>query len=115
MRRSPTQLPTRRLHAAFLVLAASLATVALLSTSLVGRVPWLRLHVRRLGAGDVALRARGFVPVNATGGPIQPELLAAAQAAADSAGALMFTVLTPDPSIDRDPDRGCLYPAPTST
>ena len=94
MRRSLTQLPTRRINAAFVVLAASLAAVALLSTPLVGRVLSLQMHVRRSGAGSVALRGRGFVPVNATGGAIQAELLAAAQAAADRQGALMFTVLT---------------------
>jgi hypothetical protein len=97
MRRSLTQLPNRRINAAFVVLAASLAAVTLLSTPLTGGVLWLRTHVRRFGAGSFELRKRGFVPINATGGPIQAELLAAAQAAADRQGAFMFTVLTLHP------------------
>ncbi len=93
MSHRPTKLTTKRLNAAFLLLAVSLAAVAFLSMPLGSRMLGRHWRLRRLGAvGGGALRGRGFVPVNATGGPIQQELLAAAEAAADRQGALMFTV-----------------------
>ena len=92
MSHRPTKLTTKRLNAAFLLLAASLAAVAFLSMPLSSRMLGRHRLLRRFGAGGGTLRGRGFVPVNATGGPIQPELLAAAEAAADRQGALMFTV-----------------------
>ncbi len=93
MSQRPTKLTSRRLNAAFLLLAASLAAIAFLSMPLGSRMLGREWRLRRLGAAAGGpLRGRGFVPVNATGGPIQPDLLAAAEAAADRQGAIMFTV-----------------------
>ena len=80
-------------HVVVLILAAGLAAASLLAGPLASHVPWMRTHRGRLGAGG-GRRFRGprFVPVNATGGPIQRQLLEAARAAADWQGALIFTV-----------------------
>ena len=92
MSHRPAKLTIRPLNAAVVLLAAGLAAVAFLSVPLSSQALGQRWRLRRLGSTGGALRGRGFVPVNATGGPIQPELLAAAEAAADRQGALMFTV-----------------------